>query len=180
MNLTQAYSISVNFAVDLLGYQSGSQIDSNSVARNRTVIRAPEGYRVRIVRVYGDFVIWPVGSVQFGRFAGANWGLQSSERPDTPETPRLKLSSDDNGQFLEAPVGAFNDRPTLISLQGATGGTVCRVPFSEDVSAAGLLADDGELLSTMAVWLNDTGRKIHLEATFTVVFCYERKEGTNV
>lgn len=146
-----------NFADDILGEKDTrpGTWGTAGYALHRITFRPPAGYRVRINRVYGDFLIWPRGKVEDGRFAGALFGLQTTA-PDG--SARADLAADN----------------TCLYIQTATGGQASRVGFDHDVSAACLLEPDNVLVVKVAVWLNDTGREIHMEPTFTMVYSYER------
>ncbi len=61
----------------------------------------------------------------------------------------------------------------MLYVQSGTGGKPERAPIDFDVSAGGLLSEDNVLESKLAVFLNDTGLPIHMEATFTLVYRFE-------
>ena len=146
-------SLGTNFSADLYG-QPDTRPDTWGTAEanyKAITFKPPDGYRVRILRVYGDYLIWPVGPVQSGRYAGALFGLQTT----APEgSVRADWAADN----------------TLLYLQVATSGKPERAAFDVDVSAGGLLEPDHKLIVKMASWLNDTGMKIHMEPSFVVVY----------
>lgn len=151
-------SVSSNFSADILG-DPDTRADTwgrAGATAHRVTFRPPAGYRVRVLRVYGDFLIWPMGKVEPGRFAGALWGLTTTG-PDGS---------------IHADWAADN---TMIYVQVATGGQPARAPVNFKTEDGGLLGPDHVLVSKMAVWLNDTGLKIHMEPSFTVVFRYEKQ-----
>jgi hypothetical protein len=154
------YSTSVNLAVDLQGApdtRPGTWGDAG-VATWSIHFLAPAGSRVRILRVYGDFIIWPRGRVREGTFAGTLFGLQTSG-PD--------------GSVL-ADIAADN---CFLYLQMATNGKPERAPFDSDVSVGGLLGADNTLKVRAAVWLNDTGLLIHMEPSWVMTFQIEDSQG---
>lgn len=117
--------------------------------------RPPAGYRVRILRVYGDFLTWPHGKAPEGTAAGVLWGLQTSG----PEgSAHADLAADN----------------AMLYVQHATGGKPERAPIDFDVREGGLLEADNVLNSKLAVFLNETGLKIHMEASFVLVFKFEK------
>lgn len=149
-------SLSSNFSADIKG-EPDTRPDTWGTAGytiHKITFRPPAGYRVRILRVYGDFLVWPIGLVEKGKFAGALWGLTTTA-PDGS---------------VHADWAADN---TMLYVQVATGGEPARAPINFKTKAGGLLGRDNVLVSKMAVWLNDTGLPIHMEPSFTVVFKYE-------
>ncbi len=157
-SVAQTYSLGTNFSADLKGVpdnRADTWGDADYVVKAIT-FKPPQGYRVRIIRAYGDFLVWPIGKVEPGRFAGVLFGLQTT----APEGS------------IRADWAADN---TMLYIQDATGGEARRAPFNFDTSAGGLLEDDHKLLVKMAVWLNDTGLFIHMEPSFVLVYRYEKK-----
>lgn len=152
-------SLATNFTVDIKGEPDtrASTWGTAGVELKRITFRPPAGYRVRILRVYGDFLIWPLGKVESGKFAGALLGLQ---------TTALEGSA-------RADWAADN---TFLYLQIATHGGPERAAFDHRTSDGGLLESDGVMVVKLAAWLNDTGLFIHMEPSFVAVFQYE-KEG---
>jgi hypothetical protein len=149
-------SSATNYSADILGTPDTRPDTWGRAGVQSWKIRfkPPAGHRVRIVRVYGDFLIWPKGLVEPGRFAGALFGLQTT----APEGS------------VHADLAADN---TMLYVQTATGGGPARTAFDYDVSAGGLLEPDHVLVVKVAVWLNDTEREIHCEPSFTMVYRYE-------
>lgn len=155
--ISKPCSVSSNFSADLIG-EADHRADTWGTAGatfHRITFRPPAGYRVRVLRVYGDFLIWPIGKVEPGKFAGALWGLATTG-PDGS---------------IHADWAADN---TMLYVQVATGGQPARAPVNFRTAHGGLLGPDHVLVSKMAVWLNDTGLKIHMEPSFTVVFQYQK------
>lgn len=120
------------------------------------VFTPPPGYRVRILHVHGDYLMWPRGKAPEGTFAGGLWALRTTA-PDGSVRTTLPMAADNH----------------LLYVQTAIRGAPSRVPVDMDTRAGNLLEADNTLISKMAVWLNDTGLVIHMEATFTIRFQFE-------
>lgn len=153
------YSAATNHATDLEGdpdSREGTWGTAGAVS-HRIVFKPPVGYRVRVLRVYGDFLTWPIGKVESGKFAGTLWGLQTTG-PD--------------GSARADPI-ADN---CFLYIQLATGGEPARASVNYDVREGGLLGPDHILVSKHAVWLNDTGLKIHMESSFVLVYQFEKEQ----
>lgn len=157
--LASLMSSATNFSADILGTPDTRQGTWGRAGAEtwRIQFKPPAGHRVRITRVYGDFLIWPRGKVEKGRFAGALFGLQTTA-PEGSE--RADLAADN----------------TCLYIQTATEGRPARAAFDHDVSAGCLLQPDHVLVVKVAVWLNDTDREIHCEPTWTMVYSYERED----
>ena len=155
----------MNFSVDLLG-EADPRPNTWGTA-GETVwpvhFNVPPGDRVRILRVYGDFLIWPKGIVPRGKFAGALLSLHTSS-PDKP-IPGLADLMVEN---------------CFLYVQLATSGRPERAPFDYHVSTGGLIDKDNTLYVKVAVWLNDTGLAIHMEPTWVTVFEIEDQSGKSI
>ena len=116
--------------------------------------RPPAGYRVRILRAYGDLLAWPRGVPPAGTFAGVLFGLQTTAAEGSTRADWL---ADNTMLYLQ---GAVSDRGRE------------RLPFDVKISD-GLLEPDNKLLYKFATWLNDTGLEIHMEASLTLVYRFE-------
>jgi hypothetical protein len=152
---TPVLRAAANFAVDLEGEPDTRPHTWGKAAAHEWIMEfrnVPPGKRVRITRVYGDFVAWPVGEVPPGTAAGVLFGLQTTE-PDGSE--RVWPAADN----------------TLVYIQHATKGEVARAPFDFRISGGAL--PDARMRVKVAVWLNDTGRRVHIEPTFVVEYVYE-------
>jgi hypothetical protein len=154
----QSHSTSANFSVDLKG---DPDTRPNTWGTTGYVVwkvpfSVPAGMKVRILRAYGDFLIWPKGKPPDGTYAGALLSLHTSS-PDEPVTTISPLTVDN----------------CFLYLQTATSGLPARAPFNDEVSAGGLL-DDNTLYVKVAVWLNDTGLAIHMEPTMVIVYRLEQ------
>lgn len=149
-------SLAANFSVDIKG-EKDTRPDTwgtAGAAIKKITFRPPAGYRVRILRTYGDFLAWPIGDVPRGKFAGVLFGMQST----APDGSKRADWAADN---------------CFLYVQHATNGAPVRTAFDYDTKAGGLLEADAVLVLKMAVWLNDTGLLIHMEPSFTVVYRYE-------
>lgn len=160
------YSVSANFSIDLQGDPDTRPQTWGTAGDVVWTIQflVPSGYHVRLLRVYGDFIIWPRGRVPEGTYAGTLLGLQTIV-PDIPSTSKLANNVAD-GCFLY--------------VQLATGGKPERAAFDDAVAAGGLLGDDNFLYVKVAVWLNDTGLAIHMEPTWITVLQVEDANGSPV
>ena len=152
-------SIATNFAEDIKGdpdNRPSTWGDAGYIVKRINFAPKP-GCRVRIDRVYGDFVVWPIGLVPPGKFAGTLLGLQTTAGEGS----------------IQADWAADN---TFLYIQVATGGAPERAAFDYQVGPGGLLQSDNAMLVKMAVWLNDTGLVIHMEPSFVVQFHYEESK----
>jgi len=158
-SVAQTYSAATNLSVDIKGEPDFRQDTWGTAgyAVKAITFNPPPGYRVRILRVYGDFLAWPIGKVEPGKFAGVLLGLQTTA-PDG--STKMDWGADN----------------TMLYIQDATGGGPRRAGFDYDVSDGGLLQPDNKLLVKMAVWLNDTGLTIHMEPSFVMVYRYEKND----
>lgn len=146
-----------NFSWDAEGQpdnREGTWGKADYVLKTITFKRVPAGCRVRVLRVYGDLLAWPLGVVPVGTAAGVLMGLQTTAA---------------GGPSASVDWGADS---IFLYVQHATKGEVARIPLSEYVDA--LLERDHQFVVKLAVWLNDTGKKIHVEPTLTVIFRYEK------
>lgn len=154
------FSIATNIPYDAMGTPDTRPNTWGDAGYQMTPIHfteVPAGYRVRILRVYGDFISWPRGVVEPGEFAGTLWGLQTTA-PDG--STRADLAADNCMAYLQQGIGA----------------APVRAAYDLDTAAGGLLGFDSTLNVKEAVFLNTTGLVIHSEASFTIVYDYEREE----
>jgi len=153
------YSSGTNFSADIKGTPDTRPRTWGTAGEFIFPIKfsPPPGYRVRILRAYGDFLVWPKGVVVKGRFAGALFGLQTTAPEGSVRADWLA----DN---------------TFLYIQTATGGERAREQFDFPVDVGGLLERDNMLRVKVAVWLNDTGLEIHCEPSFVLTFSFEREE----
>jgi hypothetical protein len=154
-SLLGPFSAATNHADDILGTpdsRQGTWGMAGSYTHNYA-FHPPAGYRVRVLRVYGNFQRWMRDPGLPGKCAGVLWGLRSNGDDSSPMEP------------------ASNN--TMLYIQDAT----CGAPFRDSVDVKienGLLAADNVLRSIVAVFLNETGEPIHLEPSFTVVYQFEQ------
>lgn len=145
-----------NFSVDLRGEPDTRNGTWGRAGYHVSTVtfRPPAGYRVRILRAYGDLLAWPRGVPPAGTFAGVLFGLQST----APEgSSRADWLADNTMLYLQGAVSEHGRE---------------RLPFDVRISD-GLLEPDNRLVYKFAVWLNDTGLEIHMEASLTLVYRFE-------
>lgn len=154
------YSAATNHSSDLMGTPD-SRPDTwgnAGYAVHKIEFHPPAGYRVRILRVYGDFQGW-VRKNPSGNCAGVLWGLSTTQ----PEgSQRVTPAADNTMLYVQDSVCAVERK--------------FRAPVDYDTSAGGLLGPDNVLVSKVAVWLNETGEPVHVEPSFTVVYQFEREK----
>ena len=162
-----SYTATSNFADDLTGtldLRPGTW-GTAEVAEHIITFNPPEGYRVRILSIRGDFVLWPTkrklgpAITPEGTFMGA----LSSALTSAPDGSTRADFLADNALFY---------------VQLATERRAVRA--SIEVNFAGvkntLLPLDHKLRFFHAVWLNDTGLAAHMETTLSqIVYQFERK-----
>lgn len=146
-------SSSVNFTADLAGKPDSRPGETGASGETFVplVFKAPPpGYRVRVLRVYGDFLIWIKGGVT-NATAGALFSLAKSGSGDTSH---LNIGDDD----------------VFLYLQLATRGEPERAAYDHVVEDGGWLGEDNTLVAKVAVFLNETGQPVHMEPTFVMVY----------
>ena len=154
----ETFYSSANFSVDLLGdpdTRPGTW-GTAGVARWHVTFFPPAACLVEIHQVYGDLVAWPKGKVEEGRFAGVLFGLQTTG----PE-------GSERGDWM-----ADN---CFLYVQDAVSQEPRRAAFSQRMRVR--LLPDNKLAVTVAVWLNDTGREIHVEPTFVLGYRFVEQDG---
>lgn len=123
---------------------------------HKLVFTPPTGWRVRIVRVYGDVVSWPLGPQPDGTHAGVLFGLQTT----APDGSRGADLAGDN---------------CMLYLQDVVVGGRSRIGFDHNVEVGGLLEKDNTLLLKVASWLNTTNLTIHMEPSLVIVYRWEKE-----
>jgi hypothetical protein len=150
------HAITGNFSVDLYGpvdTRPGTYGHADYVVWNQPLQNVPVGCRVQILRIDGDFIAWPMGTVAAGGSAGV---LVRAYRSTATGSTRAAWAAD--GYFLY--------------YQHGTNGTPIRIPIHQNITD-GYLASDNVVNWKAAEFLNTTGQKIHMEITFSqVVFRY--------
>lgn len=124
----------------------------------------PAGYRVRILKLYGDVVAWPHGKIEPGTFAGILSGLQTT----TPDTAN-------NSPFIDTHAAPLAQKDCFLYVQGTVGAQGLTRIIDVPHVTNGLLNEDGVMNLKQAVWLNETGVSIHMETTLMIDFAYEAK-----
>lgn len=160
---TIPYSSAINLSTDLAGdpdTRPGTWGTQGEVVW-QIHFSVPAGDRVRMLRTYGDFLIWPKGIVSPGTFSGTLFSLHTSS-PDVPVNTVSPYMADN----------------CFLYVQQATNGGPRRVPIDFNVTYGGLLESDNTLYAKMAVWLNNTGLPMHMEASWVSVF--EVADGTGI
>lgn len=162
------YTAAGNFATDLPGAPDTrpNTWGKSGYAANVLTFAPPPGYRVRILEVRGDYVLWPTAMgesaaiVPPGTCMGGLAGLATT-------APEGSLRADwmaDN---------------TLLYVQVGTCGGAVRAPFAANLRGVQntLLGPDHKLVWKQAVWLNDTGLAGHMEVTFSNLIYQFEPEG---
>ncbi|MCU1327595.1 MAG: hypothetical protein JWN34_2965 [Bryobacterales bacterium] len=159
MAILGPYSTAVNFAIALAGTPDTrpGTWGNAGFAQNLTKFTPPAGRRVRILRVYGDFIAFcKSGTPAVGTTCEVGWGLKTTA-PDG--SVRLSNGYDNSFIWLQNIITASR--------------TSCRAEFDHEVSTGGLLQPDHTMISQAFVALNTTGLTIHMEPTFTCVYQFE-------
>jgi len=159
-NILGPYSASTNHAADIMGTpdtRPNTWGDAGAAVQTR-IFHPPAGYRVRILRVYGNYQGWIRQKDQIipGTCTGVLWGLRSN--------------ADDTSDMT------YGSRNTFAYIQDATCGQPFRQIFDFNVSVGGLLGEDNTMNSVIAIFESDTGQPVHSEASFTVVYRYEKND----
>jgi hypothetical protein len=159
----ETYSSAINLTVDMAGEPDTrpQTWGTQGYVVWQIHFSVPPGQRVRILRTYGDFLVWPKGVVPPGTFSGTLLSLHTSS-PDA----------------LVNTVSTYMADNCFLYIQQATEGTPKRAPFDYTVTYGGLLDESNTLYAKMAVWLNDTGLPIHMEGSWVSVFQVE--DGTGI
>jgi hypothetical protein len=157
--ISRPCSSSTNFSFDIAGTLDTRPGSYGNAGAEQGVITfsPPAGYRVRVLRVYGDFIAWASGFPSPGTRSGVLFALSSTLT--TPAT-YADLVSDNCFLYLQ-------DSVSFLKLD-------TRDPFDFAVQDGGLLAADNKLLLTTAAWLNTTGLSIHMEPSFVIVYTFEK------
>ena len=172
------FSSSVNFATNLLGPpDTRPETWGNAATEKWTVtFSPPAGYQVRILEVHGDlisFIVTLPGDttvVPPQTAAGVLLGLQTS---DPAQSGRCDYCSDvlrRQPNQLQASVQGT----TMLYIQDSVAQLMPKSRASYDRPAVNtLLQPDNKLIVTVASWLNNTTKSIHIEPTFVVTYQFE-------
>lgn len=156
------YNAANNFATNTYGpVDTRPETWGNAQAVSWPVkFTVPPGYRVRVLKITGDLVAWPLvlpgdAPVKDGAYAGVLVGFQTTAKEGSDKCSPCA----DN---------------TFVYVQGALqNGAAVRIPFSQTVDAGGILDSDNIMVVKAASWLNTTGKPIHMEVTYTMTYQYE-------
>lgn len=161
------FSASANFTVDLMGAADArpDTWGSTGVQTWDLTFTPPAGYRVHVLELHGDLVAWPKilpgdPPLAPGLVSGVLLGFQTSA---PGASVRCDLCADNTMIYLQGGVGGGPAAPPL------------RLAYDRDVSANGLLQPDNVLKIVVASWLNATGKPIHIEPTFNVIYRFEKE-----
>lgn len=165
--LANVHQAANNFSVDLTG-DPDTRVATwgyAGVQTWRVQFHPPAGYRVRVLRVFGDLVAWPRvmpgdAAVAEGKYAGVLLGLQTTA-PDESEDCTPCASN------------------TFLYRQLAIDARPGNMPFDVEVSAGGLLGADNVAVVKVANWL-DTAGTIHVEPTINWVFTWEPERAVSL
>jgi hypothetical protein len=159
MAILGPYSTAVNFSIDLAGTPDTrpGTWGNTAFAQNLTTFTPSSGLRVRVLRIYGDFIGFPKDGIPAaGSSCEVGWGLKSTA-PDG--STRLSTGYDNSFVWLQNVI--------------TSAVPSCRASFDHAVEVGGLLESDHVMISQTFVALNTTGLTIHMEPTFTVVYQFE-------
>lgn len=145
-------SISINYPYDAVGTPDARPGTWGTAGYDdgRVTFAVPDGYRVRVLRVYGNFTARMRGKPE--GYAGALFGL-------------LKTGSGDTKLATYAQDGC------LLYLQADVGIVPTHVEFDTRVDDG--LLEDGVLIVRRSVFLNETNLVLHIEPSFIVEFRWE-------
>jgi hypothetical protein len=153
------YSTAVNFSVDLAGEPDtrAGTWGSAASAQNIVTFSPGAGGRVRILRIYGDFLGFPrSGTIPAASSCEIGWGLKTTA-PDG--STRASTGYDNSFVWLQNALNA--------------SAPIRRASFDFQVNVGGLLEADNKVISQTFVALNTTGLTIHMEPTFTMIYQFE-------
>ena len=153
-----SFMASGNFAVDLYGVadtRPGCWGYADSQEKIITFSPQP-GFRVHVSRIRGDLVAWVRSSSASALTPpGSTAGVLLAFHDSGPDgSTRCDWCADNTPVYIQDAVTA--EQPKT------------RAPF--DAVLDWVLPADNKLIMKMASWLNDTGKPVHVEATYTVTF----------
>src|SRR5689334_17809716 len=140
MAILGPYSTAVNFAIDLEGVPDTrpGTWGNSGFAQNVGIFSPPTGYRVRVLRIYGDFIAFAKsGVIAVGTSCEVGWGLKSTA-PDG--STRFSAGNDNSFVWLQN---------VLTSALPSN-----RAGFNHTVDVGGLLEADNTIISQAFVALN--------------------------
>lgn len=116
-----------------------------------TFTNVPSGYRVQVLRTYGDNVAWIQGNPQSNSHAGVLFSMSSSTGNSSDVT-------NGNSSCFLYHEGALSSNGTLTD------------PFDNVTADGGVLGSDNTIQVKLAMFLNDTGAAVFQDVTFVVVY----------
>ena len=176
---TLTYRAVTNGDVDLYGTPDTAGYGGfDDVAQWNITFKPPAGYGVLVISVHGDLVSWiksmpgdpvtPPGST-----SGVLLGVQSTPNPTTSgrcdycsDSLRKRIKPQQDIAVSPAEVGT-----TIVYIQDSVSAEKPndRATYDEENVNMTLQADN-KLLVTVSSWCNVTGKPIHVEPTFYVVY----------
>ena len=141
----------------------------------------PVGYRVRILRVSGDFMVFPkVIQPQSYQVPPPTSGFHT-ELGGMPAMVLDEMLSKYAGALLAlgntssdgSQRADFISDNTFLYIQIGTDGRAVRAEYDRDVSINGLLEADHKMKVRNAVFLNTLELPVHMEPTFIVTYQWE-------
>lgn len=121
----------------------------------------PPGHRVRLLALRGDLIAWPK--------------VMDAEEPVKPGAAAGVLAGFSTSQQGGSRFCDYCADHTPLYVQGAVSDQPVRIAFDYDLRHEQVYLDSDKLWLKLAEYLNNTGHAIHMEATYTIVFSFERR-----
>lgn len=153
------HSFTTNIAYDAEGQDDtrpGTWGKAAFVDSHIPFINVPAGYRVRLLRGYGDHVAWPHGTPAANTYAGVLFGILANLSGGSP--------------YVGPGLGSAG---CPLYIQNKVPGEARAFDFVFPLESS-LVGADNVMILRQAVFLNETGVSIHMEATITIEFRYEQ------
>lgn len=154
------YSDALNMVADLTGVKDPRPAIWGLDGSQSVVVPfedVPEGYRVRVLSLTGNYMAWARAAYRPGKHVGTSWGIKTSYPDGSLHLPQFGASN--CFAYLE---------------YGLSNGEVNQ-PFNIDTHVGGLLGVDNTLTFVSAVYLNDEMIPVHMETTFTMIYQFEKQ-----
>jgi len=156
---SSTHSFSINITWDAEGTpdeRPGTWGKATFVDTPIPFVNVPAGYRVRLLRAYGDHIAYPHGDVEAGKYAGVLFGILTNQDGQSP--------------YVGPGLGSAG---CPLYIQNFTPNGQTRAFDFALASESSLVGRDNTMIFRQAVFLNETGVPIHMEATAVVEFRYE-------